>query len=160
MKTAALLATLFLATLPASARIGETLEQCRARYGPEKRDVVQASKAARCKSFLKNGFSLDFTFEDGKAVMVFIIKRDPDDPAKTIPMSKEEAVLLLSVNPPGEKWLTGSGGIMETEDHAFKAHGIDPRAFDVPCMRIFNVAASKRMEAVKAAEENQKLDGF
>ena len=43
MKTAILLSTLFLFSLPASARIGETLEQCRARYGPEHPELERSS---------------------------------------------------------------------------------------------------------------------
>lgn len=64
-----LIPAVFLALLiPASARLGETVEQCRTRYGKETLGEAEANGSGR---FQKNGISISVDFRDGKAVEIF-----------------------------------------------------------------------------------------
>lgn len=60
------LALLVAATLPASARLGESIEQCRKRYGNE----IQANQHLRTAQFLAAGVQIWIQFRGDTAVTV------------------------------------------------------------------------------------------
>jgi len=97
MKT--VIALIFAAiTLPASARIGETLDRCIARYGP-----VRRVEKGGFQVFHKSGFEIGVSFRDGKAVALGIVKqRKPGERAAEI--TGEEIKTVLAANGGSVEW--------------------------------------------------------
>lgn len=165
MKSAILFSTLFFsAILPAPARIGETLEQCRARYGPEHPEFENPKSANKVYWFLKNGFVLQFIFDagTGKARFVEICKMAGDDPKKLpgSPMTEEERKLLLDANGNGQKWIVKSGSVV-TEDKKFSAYGYHPGSYALTVISQEPDKVAAKAAADKAASNaKQSVKGF
>lgn len=163
MKTCILLFTLFLSTiLPSSARIGETLDQCRSRYGPENKELVKDAKSESV-FFVKNGYVLRFMFDSsGKARFAEVYKMaDGNFSIKNaIPMTDEERTILLNANGNGKKWIINRDQVF-TEDKKYKAYGFHAgsKALTVICQDRDTVA--EKASSAKAATNAQKsLQGF
>ena len=77
---------LALTAVPCSARLGETLDQCVARYGPALSSFDTWSKGAfgdKSVTFSKNGYLVVVTFSQNKAVCEFFSKLDKTDLSET-----------------------------------------------------------------------------
>ncbi|MEI7911809.1 MAG: hypothetical protein WCK77_19430 [Verrucomicrobiota bacterium] len=164
MKTAILLSTLFISSLSASARIGETLEQCRARYGPEHPELVNPKSANKVYWFVKNGYVMEIMFDagTGKARLFSIFKMNGDSTkAPGAAMTEDEKTILLNLNGNGKKWIIKATRV-ETEDHLYVAYGMGNRSGDsltIICQVPDKVAAKE--SADKAAGDAKKsLQGF
>ena len=89
-----------LLALPRSTqcRIGETLEQCKTRYG--KPAEIKKDTAL----FFKNGMTVSAHFVDGKVDQITYYRRDPKDSKKTICPSDAEIEILLLANAHDGSW--------------------------------------------------------
>src|SRR6516164_3844864 len=76
-------------------RIGETLEECKTRYGKP----VEVKKETLL--FFKNGMTISAHFVDGKVDQITYYRIDPKDSKRTICPSDGEAEILLRVNAHG-----------------------------------------------------------
>jgi len=99
--------TLFFGLLPITllalprntqCRIGETLEECKTRYGKP----VEIKKDMAL--FFKNGMTISVHFIDGKVDEIRYYKTDPKDSKKTICPSDAEAYILLQANAQDSSW--------------------------------------------------------
>jgi hypothetical protein len=89
-----------LSVLPwnAECRIGETVDECKARYGsPE--EVKKDSML-----FLKNGMYVSVHFTGGKVDEISYYKKDPKDPKKSVCPTDAEAEILLRANAQNTIW--------------------------------------------------------
>ena len=164
MKTAILLSTLFLFSLPASARIGETLEQCRARYGPEHPELENPKSANKVYWFVKNGYVLQICFDagTGKARYLSIFKMAGDSTNQPgAAMTEDEKTILLNLNGHGKTWVIKSG-MVETEDHAYTAYGMGNRSgnFLTVICKVPDKVAEKAATDKAASEAKKSLQGF
>jgi hypothetical protein len=93
-----LLITLLVSPRNAQCRIGETLEECKARYGRPmeiKKDTAL---------FLKNGMTVSVHLASGKVDQITYYKTDPKDSKKTICPSDAEVDILLQANAQDGQW--------------------------------------------------------
>jgi hypothetical protein len=100
MKTLLILVASTLLSLPAHARIGETPEQCQARYGA----AIKADKAAQSILFSKAGLNVMTFFREGKCVRVGFWKSEVDILNSPLALSDAEKEALLDANGGGAKW--------------------------------------------------------
>ena len=143
----------------AQARIGETFDQCKARYGEPFGEVKEGERV----TFRKSGFFVQVAFYQGKADMIGYIKfgGDGEQPAldgSAQPMSENEISIFLNVNSGGRVWRTESSlGIRYTwvtEDGRLGAY------YEGKTLVIADKGAIQRLNAVKRREEDRKLNGF
>jgi hypothetical protein len=93
-----LLITLLALPRNAQCRIGETLEECKTRYGKP----VEIKKDTAL--FFKNGMSVSAHFIDGKVDQITYYKTDPKNSKKTICPSDAEVDILLQANAQDGPW--------------------------------------------------------
>jgi|SRR5271165_1540283 len=93
-----LLITLLALPRNTQCRIGETLEECKARYGKP----VEIKKDTAL--FFKNGMTVSAHFIDGKVDEIRYYKIDPKDSKKTICPSDAEVNILLRANAQDTSW--------------------------------------------------------
>jgi hypothetical protein len=93
-----LLITLLASPRNTQCRIGETLEECKTRYG--KPAKVQKDTLL----FIKNGMTVSAHFVDGKVDQITYYRIDPKDSKRTICPSDAEAEMLLRLNAHGGSW--------------------------------------------------------
>jgi len=154
--------------LPAEARLGETEEQCVARYGspePSKPGVDNGNTLV----FKKNGIEIDARFENGKCVDLSFSKEDGTD------FTDDEISTLLSLNSQGLVWkvnpnpiqFSGSKTVAEwtRADGANASHWLSDPGFPTPfCFEICTKEYNDKMVAQNAADAKaraaQKLQGF
>ncbi len=79
-------------------RIGETLEECKTRYGK----ALESKKDTAL--FFKNGMTVAAHFIDGHVHEISYYKMDPRNSKKTIRPSDAEANILLRANAPDTPW--------------------------------------------------------
>ncbi len=138
----------------ASARIGETLEQCEARYG--KGSVGKDGEI----SFTKAGFTIQATFYEGKvdAIGVFKIERDVLGHPKE--MSDTEVQTLLEANGGGKAWRKLNAVSMDkqwsNEDGSVMAF----MKFTSNILIVSTRASLERGRAAMEAKEKSNLKGF
>ena len=108
MKYLVFLSTLLLAA-SAQARIGETLQQCIARYG----QVQTAVPETGVQIFSKNGFLIAVMFLDQRASMVMVSKTHRNSINIPDPLSENEIDLILKANGQGTPWIE-QGAIIKT----------------------------------------------
>lgn len=148
-----LLVVLMSATL-ANARIGETLEQCRARYGKEIR------QANGCSVFIKAGFYIMVQFYEGKADSILFRKVEQNILDMPVEISPNEIQNLLKQNGGGQAWKETNeiiiGSSWATEDGKVLAGYTAMDRF----LAVFTLDSSLRSLAAKKAKEDKKLEGF
>ena len=86
----------FLWISPSFAIIGETKEQCDARYGTPKVQKLHLSR------YLKDGVEIDVTFENGKAALIYYNKVDAQ--GTRIHFKESEVLSILQSNGGKKKW--------------------------------------------------------
>lgn len=102
MKTIIPILFFSLSIISAQARIGETGQQCRERYGKE----IRADKETGMIFFQKAGFNIFAKFHEGVVVMMTIEKTEVDAINRPKPMSDTEIETILLANDDGKKWKT------------------------------------------------------
>jgi hypothetical protein len=110
MKTPLLLhgaAFAVLACSSATARIGETLEECKDRYG----EVTVSTPAPEhfpegsiIHGFEKAGMTVAATIQDNKVVQIMFWKIEKDGAGKPQPLNDVEIRTLLDANGHGQEW--------------------------------------------------------
>ena len=104
-----------LAASPAWARIGETLEECIARYG----NVTKIDEQKGQIFFEKNGYAICATFFNGQVDTMSFKRRIPGSDTFA-PLNAEEIQLLLKANGGDKKWqsrnVDGPNPEWQTED--------------------------------------------
>ena len=93
-----LLITLLALPRNTQCRIGETLEECKTRYGKP----VEIKKDTAL--FFKNGITVSAHFTDGKVDQIAYYRTDPKDSKKTICPSNAEVDILLQASARGGSW--------------------------------------------------------
>jgi hypothetical protein len=91
-------AVLFCTPQRVLARIGETPQQCIARYGKP----LQSSEKGML--FSRNGQKIFVTFSAGKADGIFLQKLDPATPQRALPIPDREIEQFLQMNSLGATW--------------------------------------------------------
>ncbi|GEP46177.1 hypothetical protein [Brevifollis gellanilyticus] len=100
MKALLLLSVLISLASPALARIGETPEQCEARYGKP----VKIEEEGQAFRYRKAGFNVTCVFRNGACVhMAFSHVADAQN--EVAPMSESEITTLLTANGSGKTWV-------------------------------------------------------
>jgi hypothetical protein len=84
----------------ASARLGETPEQCIARYG----ELIRVEKDRNLHCYRKNGINIEIRFKDGKAGSIDFFKEASAPNGGTAPLSVLETAALMTANDGGSKW--------------------------------------------------------
>lgn len=134
------------------ARLGETPEECKARYG----DPVGATPKDETYAYSKAGMNVGIVFRSGKAAMLVIQKSD-----QKTPLGSAEILTLLKANGGDLEWLMVEGG--EDSKKSWKTpDGKRAANYDHSSSRlvIFQVEAMKK-EADKQQQESAKaLEGF
>ena len=93
-----ILVILFALHRNSQCRIGETLEECKTRYGKP----VEIKKDTAL--FFKNGMTVSAHFIDGKVDQITYYKTDPKDSKKTICPTDAEVDILLQANSQDGPW--------------------------------------------------------
>ena len=133
-------------------RIGETLEQCKTRYGKP----VEIKKDTAL--FIKNGMTVSAHFVDGKVDQITYYRTDPKDSKKTICPSDAEIEILLLANAHDGSWKME----LARRNHAIwwnKERGLSAsRTPEELVISIHNPDTYKAYQERKAAVRN--LEGF
>ena len=143
---------LILAAVPASARIGETVEQCEKRYG-KAYPVRQSSDTM----FRKNGFDIVVSFYAGKCDSIYYIKND----GGFNPITEEEQQILRESNAEGWRPILANehfqiGSILhKTANHTAARYDLMST-----CLQIATYDCLMRKEAARKAKETKNLKGF
>lgn len=150
-----ILAALILLTLPASARLGETKDQCIARYG--KPDAISDADAT---VFKKNEFFIIIRFFEGSADSINIRKFDSPASTRFGKLSDIEIKTLLEANGGGKKWVELDALGMSRQ---WKTQDENLSAWYSVMKGDLTVATKENLErnAKRMADEQQKaLKGF
>lgn len=106
MKTLAFLFALILSAIgPAHARIGETLEECQARYG----SATEHSKSEGISLFKKSGYIVTCMVTYGKVSVIVFNKEKQRESVFNPPLSDEEISTLQKANSGGSEWEETTG---------------------------------------------------
>jgi hypothetical protein len=150
------LGLLFIALLAlprnARGRIGETLDECKARYGTP----VSIQKDAAL--FLKNGLTVSVHFIAGKVDQIIYYKKDPLGSKKSVSPSEAETMILLQVNAQDTPWELGLSQ-HHSELWWNKGKGLSGlRTLQALTISIDDPAANKAYHEQRAVKKN--LEGF
>jgi hypothetical protein len=91
----------------ATARIGETLEECEARYGevtPTTPAPEHFPEGCVMHGFEKAGMTVAVTIHDSKVVQIMFWKIEKDAAGKPQPLDAIEIKTLLDANGGGQEW--------------------------------------------------------
>ncbi|GEP46178.1 hypothetical protein [Brevifollis gellanilyticus] len=100
MKALLLLSVLISLASPALARIGETREQCEARYGKP----VRVDEKDQRTHHEKAGFQVECHFHEDKCDHLKISHADKDASGEPLPLSDSELTTLLEASSNGKAW--------------------------------------------------------
>jgi hypothetical protein len=149
---------LFLAMAsPASARLGETVQECRKRYGKE----IEVDNENGVMAFEKEGWMIAVMFHKGRAgALSFQHKKEPGGIFNP-KISDVEIATLLKANGGGQEW-TASDDIDFINRKFFTPNASRAASYDTVESRLFvmtkeylDFTAEKKADAEKA-----KIDGF
>jgi hypothetical protein len=145
-----------LAVTPALARIGETPEQCKARYG----DPSKIIKEKKTMVFQKSGVLVIVEFFNGKADTIGFRKLEQNVLGMSLEFSDNEIQNLLKANSGGKEWkmrqIISINKAWTTEDGELIAH---LEAMDNHLM-IATRDNLDRRASEKKAREDKSLGGF
>ena len=147
-----LLITLLASPRTTQCRIGETLEECKTRYG----NPAEIKKDTAL--FSKNGMTVSVHFIDGRVDAITYYKTDPKNSKKTICPSDAEVNILLQANAQDGPWKME----LSRRNHAIwwnKERGLSAlRTPQELVISIHDPIAYKAYQERKAAVRN--LEGF
>lgn len=98
MKTIAAATIIMLTASAALARIGESQDECRARYG----EPVDSKPGSAI--YVKNGLIICVEFHAGKADLLIFVKEKTDILGTSEALSETEVSTLLKANGGGQEW--------------------------------------------------------
>ena len=154
MKNAIIAVLFIIATLPAFARLGETEDQCVARYGPVVlRDTDSSPLKLPLLAFAKNGFTFGALMLNAKVGLLTIQKTDKSS------FSDNELDLFLAANSAGQKWIR-SDDISVNQDWV---RDDGAKAEYNPFAHTFGFASKEYLAAMAEAtkaDETKKTSGF
>ena len=140
---------------PAKARIGETLEQCIARYGNPVRPIEERMPV----TFQKSGLLIGVVFIDGKAAQIMFFKPDQTD-GKLSHLSADEIKALLDANGAGRAWSVSPSRPLDkawtTADGELFAVYLTARS----TLTIRTKAFDEASKAKAREDEKKALEGF
>jgi len=141
----------------AFARIGETEDEIRARYGkPVNEDRAQPPIVER--GYLTSGMIVVVMFIDGKSEAEMFMKAKNFDQ-----LSDEEVQLLLKANSNGKEWTDAPTGALISFDQVWRIPDLDRTAQFSKLERKLIVCSGKYLAAQKAQKEAEtaaKLKSF
>lgn len=154
-KTLGVIALFALAVLPAYARLGETEDQCIARYGAvvKQDQITSYGLSLPALGFVKNGYIIMVAFLSNKAGMIEISKQDGSD------ISENEITNFLDANSGGQKW--NKQNAFSVDSNWMREDGAKAQ-YD-PFQKNLTLATKEfeaAMEAAKKADEDKKTQGF
>lgn len=155
MKT---LAFFFALMVPAFARLGETVDECRTRYGKES----SVDEKLSMMEFRKAGFRLMITFDAGRAAYMFINHDPTNDFIPTNPeITDAEIETLLKSNGGGSEWVERKDFDMISKTWDTK-DGKRIAIYDTlkHNIMIVSVDYGQKMAEKRKLEQKQNLDGF
>lgn len=123
------------------ARIGETLPECRIRYGMETKTAPEPSTI---RFFEKSGFTIGIVFRDEKAASL-IISKTGADPAEITPV---QINTIITSNACGSTWKPAPDSSDETT-HWITEDGK---------IQAFYTASTHYLVIITTAEKNRNLD--
>lgn len=145
---------LFLALFltPAMARLGETKEQCIARYGPAIVDKIENGENYTIHD--KAGFRLLVTYFEKKAALLLLSKIDKEHPE----ISAVEIQKILRSNNAGGDWKKDPTVLINS---LWNADGkIAQYEVADHNLTLMTTAYQLKLAADKKAKEEENLDGF
>ena len=149
-----LIAILMMLSNKASARIGETLDQCKARYGEP------VTVDGDTYTFMKNGLLVIVEFYENKVDLIGFRKAEENALSIAADMSDNEIQTILSANGNGNNWrkreVISINKEWEAEDVTMFAQYITMQNI----LMIFTKEYLARFDAAKKAKENNNLKGF
>jgi hypothetical protein len=156
MKALLLLSVLISLSSPALARIGETREQCDARYGKP----VEVKDPNGVK-YQKSGLNVICRFIEGKCGYIYFSKIQKDAQNESLPLPVEEAKILMEVNSGGAPW-SKAGEIAEDGFEAWESGDLEAGYSKIApsFLSIDTLAYRKYEEARKAADKKGDLKDF
>jgi hypothetical protein len=149
---------LLLAAPLASARLGETIDQCRARYGKETR--IFKDEEGNIHEYAKAGFVIGILFYEGKAAV--IIANKPPKGILGIPdeITPAELESLISANGRGSAWTKLGSDIVKDKWLSDDGRGLATYDTLNHRLSLYDTAANERILETKAKKEKAKLKGF
>ena len=138
------------------ARLGETKEQCTARYGP----AIKVNRETDSLFFRKNGLTVMASFYEGKCHSIAYIKVETDALGQTAEFSDVEKTALMEANSAGKAWSKRKAISLNSE---WESDGGAVLAVYETLGHMLIVLTHDQYEretAAKAAEEKKKLEGF
>lgn len=149
---------IFLA-IPLFGRIGETLAQCRVRYG------VETNQQGSEYIFLKSGFTVSCAFDgttsDAKVISILFVKMSGGETPHPIAISDDEINLFLKANASGSTWRqadkNNSIGAqwVSTDSRLLAVYDASKRT-----LMIVSSEFLKKLQDQKMAEKAEILKGF
>jgi hypothetical protein len=148
--------SLLVSAFSAEARIGETLEQCKARYGP----VSAHEQGSDLYVFEKNGFMVAITFFQGNADGLIFKKAETTALGTPKEMSENEIQNFCAANAGSSEWRKSETSSMNKmwatiDGTRFAIY----QPFDNRLM-IVTKEFLARQAAENAAKENKAQEGF
>lgn len=123
------------------ARLGETIAECEARYGPGAREGKVLAPATQALSYQKGDTHIVVQFMNGRSCV--------EEYSRSPVIGKELIPVLLEANAGGSKWKSTTGLSGEREDGA--------AAFDISflqgSMKVYTAEWKKAFDAIRAARE-------
>lgn len=153
------LACFILIPYAATARIGETLQQCESRYGPSTALKIEADTAVY--SFIKGPYSIAAIIWKGTVHNLMISKRDGAASGISRELTEAELETLLEANRGESPWIKKNSD--EKNYRFWEASDRDRRAvYEVKTnLLLFTTGEySAKLNSDKAAIERAALEGF
>jgi hypothetical protein len=144
-------------TCPAFARLGETPEQCNARYG----EPVSIDKDKKEITYQKAGLLVLITFWNGSAQYIIIGKSERDAIDRPVKMSDAEIETIVQANAGDQKTKPGSeGGVLDKAWETLDGKRIALYMFDSNVLVLSTKAYALEKQRLKAETEKKNLEGF
>jgi hypothetical protein len=158
MKALLLLSVLISLSSPALARIGETREQCEARYGKP----VEVWKDGSTTVHEKSGLRVKCHYYEGICDHLMFSNLAKDAEGRRLPVTETEFKTLLEANSSGQPWKKGvedpatHNTLWSSGNDLSAMHNTGPEAF----LSISTKASLERTRAKHAADKESRLKGF
>jgi hypothetical protein len=142
-------AVMWVCCTPVHARVGETPQECQARYGKE------IGTKGEWHGFKKGAIYVAVTFYNGHADAI-MFSHNWFANAGEVKLSQSEIDTLLASNAGGRKWKSAGTDLWKTDDGALQASTLDDRGELV----ITTVARLNRHGSKNSSHGSSTLKGF
>lgn len=158
---AAVIISLLSSPTTALGRIGESIEECKARYGEpvgEDNDVIQIPNA-KLVVFMKAGLAVGVSLIDGRAAMINFQKVEKDSLGIPEPISDTEIETLLAANAVG-KWRAVDSPVGKKQWWSEDGKSFAQQDLMRPSLTIMSRAFHEALVDVAQQTEEKYLEGF